>query len=108
MLIDLKIQRALRLFDGPGRDTMGIDHRRAHISVPQERLDRADAVICLQQVRRERMAEGMWGDALREFRLSNGILQNVVGDGLHALLLKLAIPILHINPDNITYHLMEY
>ena len=43
---------------------MGVDLRRRHVLVPQQFLDRADVVPRLQQMRRERMAQGMAGRRL--------------------------------------------
>jgi hypothetical protein len=37
---------------------MGVDHRRRHIGMPQQFLHRADVVAGLQQMRRERVADG--------------------------------------------------
>jgi hypothetical protein len=34
---------------------VGVDHRRAHVAMPQELLDRPDVVSRFEQVRRERV-----------------------------------------------------
>jgi hypothetical protein len=44
-MLELKIEWTFRLFHGPARYTMSVNHRRGDI---EERLDRADIVICLQ------------------------------------------------------------
>jgi len=36
---------------------VGVDHRRAHVAMPQELLDRPDVVSRFEQVRRERVAQ---------------------------------------------------
>lgn len=49
---------------------MSVDHRGPYIAVAEERLDRAEVVVSLQEVRGEAVAEGMGGDTFRELRLS--------------------------------------
>jgi hypothetical protein len=48
-----EIQWTLHLFEGPARHTVGVDHGRPHIRMPEQFLYRADVVICLKQVRSE-------------------------------------------------------
>jgi hypothetical protein len=64
-----EIERAFRLFHGPARHAVGVDHRGPDVGVPQKRLDGADVVVGLQQVRCKAVAEGVGGDALRDLGL---------------------------------------
>ena len=50
-VIHLEIERTFHLFHGLARHAMGIDHHSSDISVTQERLDRANVVVRLQQMR---------------------------------------------------------
>ncbi len=52
-----KIERTFRLFHGPARYAMSIDHRRLYIAVAKQFLNRTDIVIGLEQVRCETVAE---------------------------------------------------
>ncbi len=59
---------------------MRVDDGGGHVAVPEELLDGADVVAILQQVCRERVAEGMAGGALRDGSplesLSHGTLEH--------------------------------
>ena len=56
---------------------MGVDHGRADIGAAEQRLDRADVVVRLQQVDRERVAKGVRGDAFRDLRFPNSKFQRL-------------------------------
>ena len=45
-----EIQRAFNFFQGLARHAVGIDHRGPHIRMPEQRLDRADIVVRLEQM----------------------------------------------------------
>lgn len=51
-----------------------VDHRRLHIRVTQQLLDRADVVPILQQVRRETVPKRVAGHALGQLRLLSRLL----------------------------------
>jgi hypothetical protein len=53
-----RIERAAHAA-GASIEDVGVDHRRADVLVAHEFLDRADVVAALQEVRRERMAQGV-------------------------------------------------
>ena len=72
-----KVQRALRFLHGPGWHAVGVDHGRADIGAAEQRLDRADVVVRLQQVDRERVAKGVRGDAFRDLRFPNSKFQRL-------------------------------
>ena len=40
---------------------VGVNHRRAHVAVAEQLLNGSDVVSVLEQVRRERMAQGVGG-----------------------------------------------
>ena len=61
-----EIQRTLHLFESSAWHTMGVNHSSSDVTVTKKRLNRADVIICLKQVRGKRVAEGMGGDALGE------------------------------------------
>ena len=73
-----EIQRASHLFEGLARNAMGIDHRGPDIAVAQKLLDRADVVIGLQKMRRERVPERVAGDSLGQFSLSDGFVKRLL------------------------------
>ena len=54
---------------------MGIDHRRAHVRMPQQFLHRADVGARLQQVRGKAVAQDVHGDGFANARLGYGFLQ---------------------------------
>lgn len=64
----------------PTIQDMRVDHRGAHIPMPEQFLDRPDVIAVFQQMRGERMAEAMaacgFGDAGLEDRLFYRALQN--------------------------------
>ncbi len=66
-----EIERAFDLLDGFARNTMRIDHRGPDVAVAQKYLDRADVVIGLQKMRRERVPERVAGDSLGKCSLSD-------------------------------------
>ncbi len=47
-----EIQRALQFFDRFARHAVGVDHRGPDIRMSQERLDRADIIVRLEQMGR--------------------------------------------------------
>jgi hypothetical protein len=47
------------LVDLPANGARAIDHGCTHVAMPQQRLDRADIVAVLEQMRRERVTEGV-------------------------------------------------
>jgi len=57
--VSSEIQRALQLFYGFARYTVSVDHRRSDIGMAEQRLDRADVVVGLQEMGGEAVAEGM-------------------------------------------------
>ena len=57
---------------------MRIDHRGPDVAVAQKLLDRADVVIGLQKMRRERVPERVAGDSLGQFSLSDGFVQRLL------------------------------
>ena len=67
-----EIKRALHFFDRSARNAVGIDHRGAHVCVAEERLDRADVVVGLQEMRCKAVTEGVGGDAFPKACFSNG------------------------------------
>jgi hypothetical protein len=46
----LKIQRAFHLLYRLAQHAVGIEHSRPHVAVAQERLDRQDVVVGLEEV----------------------------------------------------------
>jgi hypothetical protein len=74
----LKIQRALSLFYGSARYAMGIYHRSPYIAVAKERLNCPYVVIGLQKMGRKTVAEGMGGDALREFGATDCLVKRLL------------------------------
>ena len=57
---------------------MGIDHRRPDVLMPEQRLDRAEVVACLQKVGGETVTEGVRRDALGELCLSDRFVQRIL------------------------------
>jgi len=74
-----------------------VDHGRADVLVAQELLDRADVVTALQQVRRERMAQGVgarhFGDPSSANRRAHGALDDSFVQMVTAALAGLAIDV---------------
>jgi hypothetical protein len=58
-----EVERALDAAAAPVQDVR-VDHRRAHVGVPEQLLDGPDVVPGLQQVRRERVPERVAGGRL--------------------------------------------
>ncbi len=59
---------------------VGIDHGGLDIFMPQELLNGAIIVACLQEVSGERMPKGMTGRMLRDARPSDGGLYSLLDD----------------------------
>lgn len=55
----VKIQRTFRLFHGPDRDAMGVDHGCFQTGVSQKFLNDADVVVDLEKVGGKGVAEAM-------------------------------------------------
>lgn len=73
-----EIERALRLFHGPARHAMSIDHRSPDIGVAQQGLDGADIVIGLKEMGGKTVTEGMGPDPLRKFCFSHRCLNRLL------------------------------
>jgi hypothetical protein len=61
---------------------MRVDHRRADVAVPEQRLNRANVVAVFQEMSREGMAEGMAGRRLGDPGGPNRIVYRALEDGL--------------------------
>ena len=61
---------------------MRVDHRRAHISVPQQFLDRPNIIPVLQQVGRKGVAQRMAACRLGDPGFQSGYLEGALQDGL--------------------------
>ena len=59
-----------------------IDHRRTDVGVPEQLLHRTDAVTVFEQVRRERMAQCVRTDPLRDADLPCRVGDGALDDGL--------------------------
>ena len=59
-----------------------VDHRRLHVLVSEELLDRANIVPLLEQVGRERVAEGVTADPAGDAELDDGRAEGSLDDGL--------------------------
>jgi hypothetical protein len=59
-----------------------IDHRRGHVTVAKELLDRADVMAALEEMGGERMSEGMTRDPLLQASLTAGTLYRALKDTL--------------------------
>jgi hypothetical protein len=59
-----------------------VDHRRAHVPVPEQLLNGTDVVAVLEQMRRERVPQRMGSGALGEPRPAGGVLHRALQDGL--------------------------
>jgi hypothetical protein len=57
-----------------------VDHGRAHISIPEQLLDRADAVPIVKQMGRERVAEGMATGRFGNTGPANGFPDEALAD----------------------------
>ena len=71
----LKIQRTLHFFYSSALHTVGINHSSSDITVTEQCLNCPYIVISLQEMRGKRVAEGMRGDAFREFRPANSFIK---------------------------------
>jgi len=60
---------------------VGVDHRRPHVLVPQQFLDRLDVAPGLEQVGGEGMPQGMRGHALRDARFPGRLLDGPLQAG---------------------------
>ena len=63
--LPLQIQRALRLFDCPYGNTVGVDHGCFQARVAEQGLDGADVVVRLKEMGGEGMAEDVGINRLR-------------------------------------------
>ena len=61
---------------------VGVDHRRAHISMTEQFLHCSDVVPVLEQMRREAMPEGTRTDAFRQTGLSRSLRDGPLHDRL--------------------------
>ena len=59
-----------------------VDHRRAHILVPEELLHRADVIAVFEEVRREGVPETVTGRPLREQCANACIMHGTLEHGL--------------------------
>jgi len=57
---------------------MQVDHRRLQARVPEELLNDADVVACLQEMGGIGVAEGVGGDALGDSRPADGVVERVL------------------------------
>ena len=55
---------------------MGVNHSSSDVTVTEQRLNCADIVICLKQVRGKRVAEGVRGDASTGFLGPNSSIKH--------------------------------
>ena len=67
------VQRAAHPFAAPVQH-VGVDHCRAHVTVTEQFLHRANVVPGFQQVRGKRVPEGVAGGRLRDSRLTHRCL----------------------------------
>ena len=72
------VQRTFDAESGPVEDVC-VDHRGAHVLMPQEFLQGADVRPAFEQMRGEAVSQGVWSDGLGqtggEGRFFNGALQ---------------------------------
>ncbi len=54
---------------------MCVNHSSSDVTVTEQRLNCADIVICLQQVRGKRVAKGVGGDAFRKLRPPDSLVK---------------------------------
>src|SRR5262245_25743706 len=59
-------------------DDVRVDHRRSDIAVSEQSLDGADVRPCLQEVRREAVAQGVAGDSLVDLREPGCLLDRLL------------------------------
>lgn len=71
---------------------MSVNHRRSDVTVTKKRLNCTDVIVCLQTMRGKRVAERMGGNALRELRPPDGLVQRQkeppFGPGQRQIVLK--------------------
>ena len=63
-------------------EDMGVDHGGPHVAVSQQDLDGSDVRAVLQEVGRERVSEGVGGDAFRDLCLGGGPAHGALDAGL--------------------------
>lgn len=66
----------------PAVQHVRVDHRRGHVTVAEKFLDGADVAAVLEQVGRERVAEGVAGGALGDARGEHSAANGALQDGL--------------------------
>jgi hypothetical protein len=57
---------------------MGVDHGRAYVFVAQQLLNRADVIARFQEMRCERMPEGMATGVFHDARFADGFLDGTL------------------------------
>src|SRR5688572_8190862 len=60
---------------------MRIDHRRGHVAVTEQFLDRANIVAVFEKMRRERVAKGVTARVLRDVRRTQRAAHRALYDG---------------------------
>src|ERR1044072_6491755 len=70
---------------------MGVDHRRGDIAMAEELLHGADVLSALQQMRGERMAQGVTARALRKTSGRHGLFHRTLYDRLVQVMPALGI-----------------
>ena len=78
----LEIQRAFRFLERDAAHRVGINHRGAHVAVPQQLLDGANVVVGLQQVAGEAVAQGVRGGPLGDSGAAHRVLDRLLHQGL--------------------------
>ena len=79
-LIKHPIRRALDSAR-PSVQDMGVDLRRAHVTVPEQFLNRADIMAVFQQVRGERVTEGVAARRFGDPRATDRVLDCALQHG---------------------------
>src|SRR5215510_4511795 len=64
------------------RSDVGVDLRRAHVTVPEQFLNRADVMAVFQQVRGERVTEGVAARRFGDPRATDRVLDRALQNGL--------------------------
>src|SRR5262245_40832486 len=65
----------------PSVQDMGVDLRRAHVTVPEQFLNRADIMAVFQQVRGERVTEGVAARRFGDPRATDRVLDRALQHG---------------------------
>lgn len=78
----LDIKRASGLIQRHVRDGLQIDHRRLHVAVAQQFLDRLQVASGQQQMARKRVPERVRGHSLRDVGLPGGPLDRLLDMGI--------------------------